>query len=386
MIEIHEIGALDGFRGLKHDWDPLLSRSGADTIYLTFDWMYSWWKFFGSDKSLRILVVSEDGRLIAIAPFYTHKSRMLGVFPARSLSIIGSYGVSSEYLDIIADIGAEERACQCVSEYLVQRMGRDWDVLDLRRVPEGSTLQRLLIDRRQEFGLSAIISKEFECANIELMPTWEGQLKSVSKRFRKEIRKKRRLLSEQGAVAFRVCKDENDLDSGFNELIRLHKRRWQSAGRPGSFGSDRYVQFHRAIASTLMKQGKLLLGFLYVNDTPVAVKYGFMHNGVYYAHQGGWDPAWKDLSIGLTIQGMSIEYCIERGLKYYDFLTGGEQIKFRWTDQTRTCRDLILTNSKSRKVYLHIYDALYKISRRVANKVLPASVRDRLAVYLKSHS
>ena len=385
MIRVHKISDLDDFRELKSDWDPLLSRSGADTIYLTFDWMYSWWKYFGSDKNLRILVVSEDGRLIAIAPFYTHKSRMFGVLPSRSLSIIGSYGVSSEYLDIIVERAEEERACQAVSEYLISRMGRDWDVLDFRRVPDDSTLQRLLVNRRNELGLSAIISREFECAHIELAPTWEDQLKSVSKRFRKEIRKKRRLLSEQGDVAFRVCKDESDIESGFNELIRLHKKRWRSAGRPGSFGSDRYVRFHRDIASTLMKREKLLLGFLFVDDTPVAVKYGFMHNGVYYAHQGGWDPAWKDLSVGLTIQGMSIEYCIERGLKYYDFLTGGEQIKFRWTDQTRTCRDLILTHSKARKLYLDIFDALYKTSRHVANKALPASVRERLAVYLKSH-
>ncbi len=52
-------------------WRDLVARSGADRLFLSFEWLTTWWQHFGQPRGkLRMLVAYSDGELVGAAPMY----------------------------------------------------------------------------------------------------------------------------------------------------------------------------------------------------------------------------------------------------------------------------------------------------------------------------
>ena len=101
MLRITELKKKAHFYSLRKCWTQILYKSDQDTIFMTWDWLYTWWEIYSAKKQLSILLIQEnDGDIVGIAPFYTTHQKSLGV-PMRVLKLIGSEEVCSEYLDII---------------------------------------------------------------------------------------------------------------------------------------------------------------------------------------------------------------------------------------------------------------------------------------------
>src|SRR5262245_65719792 len=79
------------FARLRSEWNDLLSRSSADTIFLTWEWLSSWWECYaGPNDALHIVTVRENtGELIGIFPFYRQVRPWLPLSPIRTLRFIG---------------------------------------------------------------------------------------------------------------------------------------------------------------------------------------------------------------------------------------------------------------------------------------------------------
>ena len=57
-----------GFAALQQEWDRLLQSSDSDGLFLTWEWLYTWWKHLAGDRELSILTVRCEGELVALAP------------------------------------------------------------------------------------------------------------------------------------------------------------------------------------------------------------------------------------------------------------------------------------------------------------------------------
>ena len=68
MISVEKISQESEFSNLQTTWNNLLKQSDADNPFLTWEWLYSWWKFYGDKSELMILVVREDDKTVALAP------------------------------------------------------------------------------------------------------------------------------------------------------------------------------------------------------------------------------------------------------------------------------------------------------------------------------
>src|SRR5215469_8361832 len=99
----------DEFLELEHDWNALLPRSEADTIFLTWEWLWSWWNAYAkTGDRLHILAFrGENGDLDAIIPLYRPIGSKLNVLSPRKLRFIGQGSADSDYLDIIVAKGHE---------------------------------------------------------------------------------------------------------------------------------------------------------------------------------------------------------------------------------------------------------------------------------------
>ena len=62
---IEKIEDAAGFEKLREEGNDLLRRSASDCLFLTWEWLHTWWTHLSEGRRLRILAVRCDGELAA---------------------------------------------------------------------------------------------------------------------------------------------------------------------------------------------------------------------------------------------------------------------------------------------------------------------------------
>src|SRR5690606_37782764 len=104
---------------LAAEWNPLLERSAANTIFLTWEFIASWLETVAPEVELYVVTVRDDaGRLLAIAPFYRSRARFMKLVSYRCLCLLADQASASEYLDIIVDRECDQEVLAELGRYL----------------------------------------------------------------------------------------------------------------------------------------------------------------------------------------------------------------------------------------------------------------------------
>jgi len=91
------IESMDTWEEISDSWNKLLQQSRSDTIFLTWEWLYTWGKhYLGKDRSLFILVVYENNEITGIAPWYINSFKY-GPFRLRQIEFLGCPEAGSDY-------------------------------------------------------------------------------------------------------------------------------------------------------------------------------------------------------------------------------------------------------------------------------------------------
>src|SRR5579863_5819033 len=106
MISIERITSDGMLQALRPEWNPLLERSRANCVFLTFEWLTTWWKHLAEGRKLEVLAARDDGRLVGIAPLVLRRAQYARMMP-RVLEFLGTGVVGSDYLDLIVDAEQE---------------------------------------------------------------------------------------------------------------------------------------------------------------------------------------------------------------------------------------------------------------------------------------
>ena len=67
IIKIREISDYSDFSKMADSWNTLLASSNH-SIFATWEWQSIWWKHFGNNRKLKILIAEENNETIGIAP------------------------------------------------------------------------------------------------------------------------------------------------------------------------------------------------------------------------------------------------------------------------------------------------------------------------------
>src|SRR5690606_2489009 len=135
MATIEIVDDADSFLALKEEWNELLQASSVNCIFMTWEWMFTWWQELAEDRKLWIVKVSQEGQLLALMPLVQRPSRLLRLIPFRVLEFIGSGNVGSDYLNMIVRRGHEEAVVPLIADYVASRQL----VLELSQVDRAST-------------------------------------------------------------------------------------------------------------------------------------------------------------------------------------------------------------------------------------------------------
>src|SRR5438132_1272377 len=129
------------FELLREEWEALLQASAANGLFLTWEWLATWWKHFSVERELFVLTARASGELMAIAPFSLRRCK-LGAW----VEFLRTGSVGSDYLDLTVRGGCESEVVQALGAYLA-RESVILDMTQLRR--DGSVAARLAAELTQ---------------------------------------------------------------------------------------------------------------------------------------------------------------------------------------------------------------------------------------------
>ena len=328
---VDQLTRLDAWAGT---WDKLHAQNATRSYFLRYSWARLWLLHLAPcGCGLFVLLVKDNtGEVRGLAPFYLATRRFALFFRVPEVMFIGS-GTSiktSEHLDILAQIGSEVAVARAIAEFLLQR--DDWQRLFLWNVPERSpTLAALHQSLRGKLS---------PCDRPHVVSTagsWEDVIASWSKKFRHNLERSAKLLTQQSNASFRTVRERSELTARFEDFVRLHQLRWVGKGRPGSFADPAVTQFCLAAVLDAFDQDSLRFWCCERDGRCIATLIAFVDGGVAHYFQSGFDPAFSKFSLGSVMIAHCLKDCVaDPGILEFDFMGGGAPYKDSWTAQTRT--------------------------------------------------
>jgi CelD/BcsL family acetyltransferase involved in cellulose biosynthesis len=350
-IEVDCVATKREFYRLEKDWNPLLLESVRPVPFLTWEWVSTWWEFFGHKSTLFVLVARDQtGRVLGIAPLHIVMRRAFGLMPVRTVEFLTYRGskVCTDHLDLIIQREHQEAIASALIRELLARSDQ-WDALDLADMAEESRVPDLLKRLSEEDGLVTECRSAERCPYATLPRRWEVLFASLKSKHRNNLKRRREALGRTLRVQFDAYCPTDHVTGQLDTLGKLHTSARNRKGESGNFHVEQYRTFHNAVAQRMAQSGHLYFARLDCNAVTVAALYGYSFGGRLFGYQTGFDANWADKGVGAILQAMVFEDAIERlGASEYDFLRGTEEYKYQWTTKERLTRTVLGWNTSFR--------------------------------------
>jgi len=320
-------------------WNNLLGESHTKSVFLSWEWIETWWQTFHSSFSPLILMAVDEGVPCGIAPLVVRKG------PSPRLEFFGQNKAYGEYLDFIVPRGKEDQVTPALCKKIAElHAAGKWQSMSLAVVLENSPNFSLIPSSLKRHGLEIDTSPVRFCPFVNLPENWEMYLTRKGKKLRKQIEYNERRLNRAGEFKIEFPKNISEVDEFFDDLIYLHNARWDKPL------DDAFFSFHRRIAHRFFPLNRLLLARLRVGQNVVAAKYDFVFDNKVWGYQGGWLKEFKKLEVGSILLCEIFKYCISQEIREYDFLEGDSWYKRRWSTSSYKAFDL--TYGKAGPAYI----------------------------------
>jgi CelD/BcsL family acetyltransferase involved in cellulose biosynthesis len=330
MLIIREVNEYDQLMELQEQWNDVLGKSEDNEVFLTWEWLSTWWRHYGKERELMILLAEDGEKIVAIAPLmrsrYTLPLFGLGL---RKIEFLGAE--QTDYRNFILT----EKKAESIRLFLKYLNKLNWDCLEFKNIPETaesiSTL-RLILGKTQMQNEKVSNT----CFYTPLCVSWDAFLKGKSGGMKRSLRRRMKRLEEEYNVAFRRQDDINSVQQGIEIFVHLHQKRWNSKGFQGSFGTDPgFRDFLLDVSKRFAERKWLNLSLLTADDEPVSAALSFEYNNTLYYYHTGYDPAYSKFGVGNLLIMHLIEESIQKGMAKFDFLAGAESYKRSWTPLNR---------------------------------------------------
>ena len=360
------ISTTEEFLALEDRWNQLVARAETSSVFQNFAWLATWWRFFGHDQQLCIIVAESQGDLVGLLPLYIeHRTDLLPAVGLRRLRLIGYGGdTTPDDLGPITAGSDPDAEMKALMEGL-QSLKDDWDIALFEDLDPLSPLIPLL---QEQMGDKVDVDEGTNISYAELPDSWDGFLATCSQRRRWKLRRGRSKLAEHSPYRFHLVKTEDELELYYPELVRLHRDRWKESPGQGGFSTPAYVEFHRAVTAAMLKQDCLRLMFLINDDdTAIAANYCYHWRGAFYGFQMGFALDHQHLRVGEVLMGHAIEQAINEGMDVFDMLRGDHDYKQWLTSKNRQRMNVLVHQPTMRTLTYRALRASYRKARKLTD-------------------
>ena len=322
---IREINRIEELAPYREAWAGLLGATPRAGFFQSLEWLEAYWRHFGSDQKLRVLVLEEGGAAAGFLPLVVRQEK----------TKVGALRVLTYRLDywgsFYGPIGQEpDRVLVAGLEHLNQT-GLGADLFEPRWVGEDLEEAEPVLAAA---GRSPLRSGQDTTALVELNGDWEGYLASKKSKWRANLRRCRRLVEEQGACEHLRYRPEAGGDPRwdlYDECVRLAAASWQGSSTTGTtLSHEKVAPFLRDVHAAAAQSGCVDLNLLRVNGHAVAFAYNYVYRGNVFGLRAGYNPECKAAGAGGVLYSMAIEDSFVRGDWRYDLGPGHMECKRSW--------------------------------------------------------
>lgn len=320
----------DGQDFHRRGWRELVQADPAGSFFHTPAFLKLYWEEFGETPEHLLLAFAEedDGSQVGAVAF-----ERIG----ETLRFLGG----TEITDYMGPVGLPERQDAMAKELWTALLARDdWAEADLRGLLEDRPWFGLLRDSANAQGLVVREDEDGVAPFLPLPGSWDEYLAGLSSKYRHEMKRKARKLTEE-AGAFRiVTADEGTLIPLLDRFVELHRT---SEGPKGVFMVPGMEIFFRRLGEAFCADGVFRLTFIEVGGQLAAGTIGFVWGGTSYLYNSAFDRSWGTLAPGMVLVGEDIRLAIEEGCSGFDLLKGDYRYKYRFGSSPRAVKRLVVT-------------------------------------------
>jgi CelD/BcsL family acetyltransferase involved in cellulose biosynthesis len=375
---------LSEFKQLIPDINQLLNNSHQNNIFLTTEWLSSWWELWGQENQIYILIAQEQQQLLGFAPLMINNQTWLSFSSIRVVSFINSNQVAADHLDFVCRNGCEEKVSEAIFNYLKSN-NTIWDVISLENIPY-SSITLLSANKAFVNGYTHLEMTGQRCPYLSLKGSWADLLSTKSNKFRKKMRYRKKTFEVKLGGQYKQCKTRQQIQMALERLIELNPDRWLKQGKTSSFSNISFQTFHLKVAEKLLSKGWLDLSYLEVDGSIIAVIYNYIYANKIYYYNTAFDPEFAHFSVGRVLMEYSIEYAFKNNLDEFDFLRGEHNYKTDWCTSIRENKNLLIVNRSNK---MNLWCFVQNKKKQLINWIkitFPESVQCKLKLSLQKLS
>jgi len=158
---------------------------------------------------------------------------------------------------------------------------------------------------------------------------------TLDSKFKREAKRRRRKLGEEGEVTVAFEDGRADLARLLDEGFAIERSGWKAERGTAIAQSAETDGFYREVAAWAAERGWLQLGFLRLDGRAIAFSYSLVLAGTVYVVKVGFDSELRRYAPGTILTREAIERAYSQGLRCYDFLGAEDRYKLDWTDDVR---------------------------------------------------
>ena len=324
MTRVREINQIDQLADYRLPWRSLLEQTAGASFFQSLEWLEAYWKHFGAERRLRVLIVSSSAGPIGILPL------VVQVEPTK----VGRFRVLTyplhDWGSFYGPIGPDPGITLAAGLEHVRRSRRDWDILELRWVGAAGTDPVHTERAMREAGFQAYQTIWDRTAVVDLSENWNAYFASRNAAWRNNFHRRQKKLARQGELRFLRHRPDGcsrpDADPRwdlYDACERIATRSWQADATNGTTLSDESIRpFLREVHALAAEAGAVDLNLLLLDEEPTAFIYNYHYRGYVYGLRLGYDPARARDGTGSLLCGLSIRDSFQRGDRIYDMGVG----------------------------------------------------------------
>lgn len=338
LIKIKRIDDRD-FASIGHIWDKVCAEDSAN-IFQMFDWARNWWKAYGYNKDLLMLIVTDGDSPIAIAPLVITKEPF-NRLPARKVEFMHrmNFIIHSRKKEVIRE----------VLNYLKAIQG-SWDIIDFFDIKYESESIGLFKKEVQKLGFDFLVKDDHPYPYVDMGVPWEEYWASRSNKFKKNLRYSHRLMERMGNMNIAINIYDNaqfqEIEKALEKIFILSLKSWKGKAGTAVGSSKENRNFYRGLMEIFSKKGKIEVSFLEHKGIPICFSMGIIYRNVYYVFKASYDEEYAKISPGNILTHSVTKTLFNNGVMRMEWLRGMFPQKRIWlTGINRKARVIIFRKS-----------------------------------------
>lgn len=329
MAQVLEINQIDQLAHIRQEWGVLLAQTPGASFFQSLEWLEIYWRHFGTDQKLRVLVVQDDNRPTGILPLVVrNEPTRVGQFRVLTFPL-HSWG------SFYGPIGPDAQSTLVTGLEHIRRTHRDWDILELRwQGALGTDPMRTQLAMLAS-GYPTHPTVWDRTAIVDLDGSWESYWASRKGAWLRRFRHAEHKLTEQGKISYNHYRplglahdDGSPRWDLYDACETIARRSWQGGASNGTTLSHETVRnFLRETHEAAAAAGAVDLHLLLVDGEPTAFVYGYHYRGYVYGLRRGFDAQRSREGVGNVLLAATIRECFARGDRVYDLGVGSLESK-----------------------------------------------------------